>query len=107
MNTSNAKLVAPPAIEQVIAGFDRSDKPLDEHVVKQALKAARETLTNPSEDENLGAWAEILAFALVSTRHHSGPWKTYFGPMSSWVQDDGTTVYSPGIDGTDAQVIDH
>jgi lysyl-tRNA synthetase class 1 len=107
MNTSNAKLVAPPAIEQVIAGFDRSDKPLDEHVVKQALKAARETLTNPSEDENLGAWAEILAFALVSTRHHSGPWKTYFGPMSSWVQDDGTTVYSPGIDGTDAQVFDH
>lgn len=107
MTAANLKVIVPPAIEQVIAEFDRSDKPLDEHAVKQALKVARESLTNPSAEENLGAWAEVLAFALVSTRHHSSPWKTYFGPMGSGVQDDGTTVYFPDIAGTDAQVIDH
>jgi lysyl-tRNA synthetase class 1 len=107
MNTPNEKLVVPPAIDEVIAEFGRSDKPLDEHAVKQALKVARESLTNPSAEENLGAWAEVLAFALVSTRHHSSPWKTYFGPMGSGVRDDGTTEYFPDIAGTDAQVIDH
>jgi len=102
-----ADIVIPPAIEEVICEFDSASAPLDEHAVQQALNAACESLANSSDAENLGTWAEVLAFALVESRHHSSPWNTYFGPMGSGVQDDGTTVYIPDIAGADARVVVH
>lgn len=68
--------VIPPAIEEVITKFDQSDAAFNERQVKQALVSARQSLVNPGEAEKLGAWAEVLAFALVETRHQPSPWKT-------------------------------
>jgi Domain of unknown function (DUF4209) len=99
--------VIPPTIEEVIAKFDQTDAALSEHDVKQALVVARQALVNPGEAENIGAWAEVLAFALVGSNHDSSPWKTYFGPIASGTQQDGSTFYSPDISGTDAEVIPH
>lgn len=102
-----ANLIVPPAIEEVIVKFDQAGAALDEHEVKQALVAARKALVSPGEGENLGAWAEVLAFALVGTRPHPSPWKTHFGPTASGTNKDGTPFYSPDIAGTDAEVIAH
>jgi hypothetical protein len=99
--------VIPPAIEEVITKFDQSDAAFNERQVKQALVSARQSLVNPGEAEKLGAWAEVLAFALVETRHQPSPWKTYFGPLASGTQDNGAPVYSPDIAGTDAEVVAH
>lgn len=101
------KPVIPPTIEEVIAKFDQGDGPIDELQVKAALAEARKALVNPSEAENLGAWAEILALALVETRHHSSPWNTYFGPIGSGTKETGEPFYSPDIAGTDAEVVEH
>lgn len=100
-------LVVPSTIETIIAEFDNAGAPLDEHQVKQAVAAARQALVNPGEAENLGAWAEVLAFALVGTRHHSSPWNTYFGPIGSGMKENGEPFYSPDIAGSDAEVIPH
>jgi lysyl-tRNA synthetase class 1 len=99
--------VIPPAIEAVIVKFDQTNAPIDEHEVKKALTTARQALNNPAEAENLGAWAEALAFALVPSRHSPSPWKTYFGPFGSGTREDGATVYFPDIVGTDAEVVAH
>jgi hypothetical protein len=101
------KPVIPPTIEAVIANFDQGDGPIDELQVKAALAAARQELVNPSDAENLGAWAEVLAFALVETRQHSSPWNTYFGPIGSGTKENGEPFYSPDIAGTDAEVVAH
>lgn len=99
--------VIPPIIEEVIVKFDQVDAALNERQVKQALISARQSLVDPGEAEKLGAWAEVLAFALVETRHHSSPWNTYFGPLSSGTQQNGKPFYSPNIAGTDAEVVAH
>jgi lysyl-tRNA synthetase class 1 len=100
-------LIIPAAIEAVIQDLERAAAPFDEHGVQQVLSKARGTLQNPSESENFGAWAETLAFALVDTRMHTSPWRTYFGPMGSGTDKDGQLVYFPDIAGADAQVIAH
>jgi lysyl-tRNA synthetase class 1 len=99
--------VIPPAIEEVISKFDNDASVFDEHQVNQALIAARKTLTDPSEAESLGAWAEVLAFALAHGKHGSSPWGTYFRPFASGTKQDGSTFYSPDITGTDAEVVAH
>ena len=99
--------VIPPLIEEVIEKFDQVDAVFNERQVKQALVSARQSLVEPGQAENLGAWAEVLAFALVDTRRQPSPWNTYFGPLTSGTQENGTPFYSPDIAGTDAEVIDH
>lgn len=99
--------VVPASIEEVIAKFDAAEHVFDEDAVKQSLVAARQSLVDPQEAENLGAWAEVLAFGLVGTRHHASPWNTYFGPLASGKQADGSSFYSPDISGTDSEVVAH
>ncbi len=99
--------VIPPVIEEVIAKFDQGDAAFNERQVKQALVSARQSLVDPGEMENLGGWAEVLAFALVETRHQPSPWNTYFGPLATGTQENGAPFYSPDIAGTDAEVVAH
>ncbi len=100
-------LVVPPAIEEQVQAFDRATSPFSEHDVEQALGKARRTLQDATESEKLGAWAEVLAFALDESRMHHSPWGTYFGPRGSGTDKDGKTHYFPDIAGTDPQVIAH
>jgi lysyl-tRNA synthetase class 1 len=101
------KPTIPPSIEEVIAKVDQSSEPIEELTVKAALATARQGLTDPGEAENLGAWAELLAFALVASRHHPSPWNTHFGPIGSGTKGNGEPFYSPDIAGTDAEVVEH
>ncbi|MBF0095574.1 MAG: hypothetical protein HQL34_13645, partial [Alphaproteobacteria bacterium] len=98
-------LVVPPAIDAVILQFNDAKGPYAEHDVKRELDKARSGLQNPTESENFGAWAEVLAFALVETRSSNSPWGTYFGPMGSGTDRNGKTVYLPDIADADAQVV--
>ena len=100
-------LIVPTDIEGVIKAFEGRDAPFVERDVQQALMKARGDLQHPTGAENLGAWAEILAFALVGSRPDTSPWRTYFGPMGSGTDKDGKTVYFPDIAGANVQVIAH
>lgn len=100
-------LTIPSTIEEEIAKIDRGGAACDEHMVRQALTSARQALSNPGEQEDLGAWSEVLAFALMGDRRRSGPWGTYFEPIGSGTRADGTTWYSPNINDAVPEVIDH
>jgi hypothetical protein len=94
-------LLVPPVIEAIIQQFDQAKAPFTEFDVQRALGNARRSLHNPTEAENFGAWAEVLAFALASGRLSASPWGTYFGPMGSGTDKDGKTTYFPDIAGAD------
>ena len=64
------KLIVPPTIEAVIRKFEQQKEPFAELTVQQELGKARGELQNPTDEENLGAWAEVLAFGLVPGRTH-------------------------------------
>jgi hypothetical protein len=100
-------LVVPPSIEAVIQQFERADRLFDEGDVKSRLIEARQSLVEPSPGEGLGAWAELLAFALEPDARRSSPWNTYFGPVSSGTYSDGRAFYAPDIAGTEPEVIEH
>jgi lysyl-tRNA synthetase class 1 len=97
----------PPAIDAVIAKFDSVTTPIDEHAVREALVVARTALINPTAADSLGAWAEVLAFALVRGQKRFSPWKSYFGPVATGTKQDGSSYYAPDIAGTEPQVIAH
>jgi hypothetical protein len=100
-------LVVPPTIEAIIHRFDASETYFSEFDVSRDVNAARGALQEPTDAENLGAWSEVLAFALTAGRDHEDPWSTYFGPIGSQHYPDGTIVYSPDIAGTPAEAVAH
>ncbi len=100
-------LSLPPAIEAVIQDFDGSKTPFTELDVQQAPSMARASLPTPSDGDNFGAWAEVLAFSLAGTGTQASPWSTFFGPMGSGTDKDGNTAYFPDIAGADARVVAH
>jgi lysyl-tRNA synthetase, class I len=100
-------LVVPHSVEAVIQSFEALALPFTQLDVAQALSAARQSMNNPSEGENLGAWAEVLAFGLAPSRRQASPWGTYFGPMGSAETEDGKIAYFPDIAGVDTRVLDH
>ena len=99
-------LVVPTSIEAIIQKFDATTTPYSEFDVSREVGVARAALQSPTDEEKLGAWSEVLAFALAG-RHHDSPWGTYFGPMGSGETADGNTVYFPNIEGTPAEVVAH
>ena len=101
------KLVVPSTVENIILDFDKLQEPVRELDIQSELKRARKQLENLTEEEKLGTWAEVLAFALVPSRAGASPWNTYFSPMGSGTNADGGTVYFPDIAGTDSVVVDH
>lgn len=95
------------SIEEIIQRIDASTHAVDELMVGSQVNTARHALTNPSEAENNGAWAEALAFGLSGKSFGNSPWNTHFGPKGSGTYKDGKTVYFPDIAGTPTCVIDH
>jgi len=100
-------LIVPPEIEQIIHQFELSKVPFTESDIQQEVGKARGSLNEPSEAENLGAWAEALAFGLIGRRVGRTPWNTFFAPMGSGTTKDGTVVYFPDIIGTPPHVLTH
>jgi Domain of unknown function (DUF4209) len=96
----------PDPLEAIIQRYDAKELPFDEFAIGGELKEARGALVNPSESEHLGAWAEVLAFALA-TGQHENPWNSYFGPMGSGIDSEGNTFYFPDIVGTPSITVEH
>lgn len=101
-------LVIPLTIQAVIDAFEARADVFTCMDVSSALKKARTELSDPSPQENQGAWAEVLAFALAAGDvHNEKPWGTYFGPMGSGTREDGETVYFPDVRQADGAILSH
>jgi len=99
-------LTVPASLEEIVQRYDAKEEPFTKFNIGGELNAARRALINPSELDNLGAWAEVLAFGLATGRHEN-PWNSYFGPEGSGTDGEGKTVYFPEIAGTPAVTVDH
>lgn len=95
----------PDSIDAVLVAFDQGASPIDLHDVSSALQKARGELQDPCDEENKGAWADVLAMALTPWPHQPSPWQTFFGPVMSGETADGTAVHRPDISGADADTI--
>jgi lysyl-tRNA synthetase class 1 len=101
------EIIVPAAIEQIIQKYEAATSPFTELEVQQEVAKARKDLGQLGESENLGAWAEVLAFGLVGARTHESPWNTFFAPIATLMGKDGSIQYSPNIAGTPPAVLVH
>jgi lysyl-tRNA synthetase class 1 len=101
------EIIVPAAIEQIIQRYEAATAPFNELEVQQEIGKARQELGQRKGAENLGAWAEVLAFALVGARTHESPWNTFFAPIGTRMGKDGSIQYSPDIAGTPPTVLGH
>jgi hypothetical protein len=99
-------LTVPASLEEIVQRYDAKEEPFNEFPIGGELKTARGALVDPPEPESLGAWAEVLAFALA-TGQRENPWNSYFGPMGSGTDAEGTEFYFPDIAGTPRVAVDH
>jgi lysyl-tRNA synthetase class 1 len=100
------RLILPASLEEIVQRYDARSEPFDEFAIGGELKTARGALVNPSDAENLGAWAEVLAFGLT-TGQHENPWNSYYGPVGSAVDESGKKDYFPDITGTPPEAVVH
>jgi lysyl-tRNA synthetase class 1 len=101
------EIIVPAAIEQIIQKYEAAKSPFTELEVQQEVGKARQELGQLEAAENLGAWAEVLAFALVGAHTHESPWNTFFAPIGTLMGKDGSVQYSPDIAGTPPSVLGH
>ena len=101
------KIIVPTAIEEIIQKYEAVESPFTELEVQQEVENARRELGQLEAAENLGAWAEVLAFGLVGARTHESPWNTFFAPIGTLLRKDGSVQYSPDIAGTPPTVLRH
>lgn len=100
-------IVVPPYVEDVIRSFDSAVGRIDLMEVASKLGQHREKLQGASESDQAGAWAEVLAFALVASHGPHAPWRTYFGPRGSGTKADGTPAFFPDIAEAPPGSVDH
>ena len=101
-------LTVPSPIDAVIRRFDQADRPITIGEIHSGLSAARKECLQPTEAENLGAWAEVLAFALCEGVANRSPWGTYFIPIAEGADKiTGQKIYWPDLARATPDVICH
>lgn len=98
-------MLIPEAIETLIIAFDARAEPFNIHDVSRALSAARTRLRDKTMAS--AAWADLVAFAMQAEQEDRPPWGTYFGPMGSGVDLEGSPVYFPDIESLTAEIVEH
>lgn len=100
-------LEVPIEIGAAIIGFDADEGGWEIHDLQSRIADARQRAGELSEEQQKGAWAELLAFSLVESNEANSPWKSYFAPFGSGQTPDGTVVYFPDIADADAAIVEH
>ncbi|HOY78374.1 MAG TPA: DUF4209 domain-containing protein [Hyphomonadaceae bacterium] len=105
--TKGTKLNVPSALVAVLDEYEAKGGAFDCVMLSGVLGQARQSLQDPSADDNHAAWAECLAFALTGHEHGEKPWDTHFGPMGSGKDAAGNTVYFPDAREADQRIYEH
>ena len=106
MNAKSTVLVVPETIEEIIAKFDLQTTAFTLHDMQAELSSARQKLETLTPEQSLGAWSEVLAFTLVE---NSGEkvWGTFFGPLATGTNGDGTPFVAPDIAEANGDIVAH
>lgn len=93
-------------IKETIQQFDKLDKKrFDEHAVSSAL---RQFKSEDRQEIDFELLSESMAFDFAEDYNHKDTgWGTYFGPMMTWSNGDGTGPGYPSIQKVTPEMVDY
>lgn len=97
----------PGFVNVVLGQFENQTESFNEAQVFDALRTARESYGDFTDEDFKGFQAEVSAFFFYERRNCDSPWGTYFAPTFTGTRTDGTTVNSPDIKELDTEVVAH
>src|SRR5271170_1560898 len=92
----------PDWAKKVLSSFENRAEPYMEVAIADALRAARNSQGDLDDEDWKGFFAESSAFLFRESRNKESVWGTYFAPMMSAKNKDGTDFFSPEIKDLDA-----
>ena len=100
--------VKPPEwVQKVLSTFEDRKEAFQEVEIAEALGAVRKSQGDLSDEDWKGFMAESSAFLFMERQGSDAVWGTYFGPIMSAKQSDGTDFFSPDIKNLDADIVAH
>lgn len=99
------EMKVPDWVQEVLSGFENGAVSHNEVEISDALRRVGDTHKDMTREESKGYHAEWAAFMFIERPDGDSVWGTYFAPMGSWTQEDGTDFYSPDVKNLDAEVL--
>lgn len=97
----------PKWVQDILTRFDSQTAPHSECEISDALHNTRKLQGDQNDKDWKCFVAEWSAFLFMERRNGDSVWNTYFAPMASAKNADGSDFFSPDIKGLDAEVIAH
>jgi len=99
----------PEWVQKVVVSFETREEPFQEIEIAEALGRTNKSRgdTYNDKDEARGLLSEWTAFEFGEGRTHNSPWGTYFGPMMTLRDQNGTEIHSPDIKRLDGEFVAH
>lgn len=101
-------LTPPQFILDALSVHEAEILPITEIALQTSLRRALASAGEISKDERKGAWAETAAFHFVAAdTDDRSPWGSYFRPIKTTINKDGTVSHSPNAGDIDASVLEY
>src|ERR1051326_8229350 len=98
----------PDWLQQVLSDYDSRTKPHDETEISEAIRSARKTRGEITDDEEWKTFiTEFSAFYFIERPNGDSVWNTYFAPMGILTRTDGSQELRPDIKDLSPDVIEH
>jgi Domain of unknown function (DUF4209) len=107
LQDERANVPIPEWVQEVLSGFENRTEPHQEVEIAEALQAARKLQGDQSDEDWKGFIAEWSAFLFNGMQGRESVWGTYFSPMMSAKNSDGSDFHSPDIKDLDAESVAH
>ena len=107
MDLKNYKMNIPDWVQAILGGFEDSSEPHDEVQIADALRHAANNYQEMPPEDFKGYHAEWAAFLFIEKPKLDSVWGTYFAPMMTASQNDGTEFRSPDAMDLDCEVVAH
>lgn len=98
----------PNFVSNFLSNVDAEMEPIGTISIGSTISQLRKDHMPLPEEQQAGAWVEMSAFNFYASHSRDeSVWGTYFGPMASWSQQDGSQVHAPNLEEVDADVVDY
>lgn len=108
MNTvANGDIRIPEWVQGVLVGFEQKAEPHNLVAIVDILDRIRQSQGDLNDDDWKGYIAERSAFFFMERPDEDSVWETYFAPMMTITQNDGSELRAPDIKDLDAATVAH
>jgi hypothetical protein len=105
LDLTTVKMNVPDWVQEVLSTFEHSAKPHIEVDIADALRNASKAHEDMPVEDFKGYHAEWAAFLFLERPEEDSAWGTYFAPMMTAQQEDGSEYRSPDIKNLDVEAV--